>query len=169
MYGVSYTNGVTISVYNNTATGINKSPSASVGYNPGLKRWNNPNQVLNPDSMFLIRNGSVATLTIISRGDVPDYNVAFIVPATVAKDTVIGSGFPVDATIESISGAAGRTVSMYNNAAAGQNKSPATTVGYNPGLKRWNNPAQAMMSSEGLLLRTAATEVGGKVTIQKPY
>jgi uncharacterized protein (TIGR02597 family) len=169
MYGVSYTNGVTISVYNNTATGINKSPATTVNYLSGPKRWNNPNQIMNPDSMILIRNGSAATLTWVNNGDVPDYNAALLVPAGVAKDTLIGSGFPVDTTVEAISGAAGRTVSVYNNVAAGQNKSPATTINYLTGPKRWNNPAQPIMSSEGLLLRTAATEVGGKITIQKPY
>lgn len=169
MYGISYTNGVTISVYNNTVSGINKSPATTINYLSGPKRWNNANQILNPDSMILIRNGSAATLSYVCGGDVPDYNVALLVPAGVAKDTLIGSGFPVDTTVEAISGAAGRTVSVYNNAATGQNKSPATTINYLTGPKRWNNPAQAIMSSEGLLLRTAATEVGGKVTIQKPY
>ncbi|MFA6172277.1 MAG: TIGR02597 family protein [Kiritimatiellales bacterium] len=169
MYGVSYTNGVTVYVYNNTVTGINKSSSASVGYNPGLKKWNNPNQILNPDSMIMVRNGSVATLKWINHGDVPDYNVAMLVPAGVAKDTLIGSGFPVDTTLEQISGSAGRTVGMYNNTATGYNKSTSSTVGYNPALKKWNNPAQAIMSSEGLVFRTSAAEAGGKVTIQKPY
>jgi uncharacterized protein (TIGR02597 family) len=169
MYGVSYTNGVTVSVYNNTASGINKATATTVNYLSGPKRWNNPNQILNPDSMILIRNGSSVALTFVNSGDVPDYNVALLVPAGVAKDTLIGSGFPVDTTAEAISGAAGRTVSVYNNAATGINKTTATTVNYLSGPKRWNNPAQAIMSSEGLLLRTAATEVGGKITIQKPY
>jgi hypothetical protein len=75
----------------------------------------------------------------------------------------------VDTTVSSISGAAGRTVSVYNNAASGINKSTAATVSYLSGPQRWNNTAQAIMSSEGLLLRTAATETGGKITIQKPY
>jgi uncharacterized protein (TIGR02597 family) len=169
MYGVSYTNGVTISVYNNTASGINKSTASTISYLSGPKRWNNPNQILNPDSMVMIRNGSAIELTFVNGGDVPDYNVALLVPAGVAKDTLIGSGFPVDTTVSSISGAAGRTVSVYNNAASGINKSTAATVSYLSGPQRWNNTAQAIMSSEGLLLRTAATETGGKITIQKPY
>jgi len=169
MYGVSYTNGVAISIFNNTATGINKSPSTTVTYSVPLKRWNNLNQVINPDSMILIRNGSATTLTWVNNGNVPDYNVALLVPAGVAKDTLIGSGFPVDTTVAAISSAAGRSVSTYNNVATGQNKSPVTTVTYSAPLQRWNNLNQAVASSEGLLLRTSASEVGGKIVIQKPY
>ncbi|MFA7368100.1 MAG: TIGR02597 family protein [Kiritimatiellales bacterium] len=169
MYGVSYTNGVAISVFNNTATGIYKSPSATVTYSVPLKRWSNLNQVINPDSMFLIRNGSAVTLTWVNNGDVPDYNVALLVPAGVAKDTLIGSGFPVDTTVEAVSAAAGRSVSTYNNAATGIYKSPTATVTYSAPLHRWSNLGQAVASSEGLLLRTSASEAGGKITIQKPY
>jgi uncharacterized protein (TIGR02597 family) len=169
MYGVSYTNGVSLFVYNNTASGINKSPSASVNYVPALKRWNNPNQVLNPDSMLLIRNGSSATLSYICNGDVPDYNVALLVPAATAKDTMIGSGFPVSVLASAIQGGTGRSFYLYNNAASGENKSPSLSVNYVPALSRWNNPNQVVASSEGFILRTSSSEAGGKITIQKPY
>jgi hypothetical protein len=119
--------------------------------------------------MILIRNGSAATLTWVGNGDIPDYNVALLVPAGVAKDTLIGSGFPVDTTVEAVSAAAGRSISTYNNAATGIYKSPTATVTYSVPLHRWNNLSQTIASSEGLLLRTSASEVGGKITIQKPY
>lgn len=169
MYGVSYTNGVAISIFNNSATGINKAPAATVTYSVPLKRWNNLNQVINPDSMILIRNGSSVELTWVNNGDVPDYNVALLVPAGTAKDTLIGSGFPVDTTVSAISSAAGRSVSTYNNTATGQNKAPVATVTYSVPLHRWNNLNQTIASSEGILLRTSSSEVGGKITIQKPY
>ncbi len=169
MYGVSYTNRVSINVYNNTANGINKSATTSVSYHPGLKRWTNLNQILNPDSMILIRNNSAAELSYICNGDVPDYDVALLVPAGVAKDTLISSGFPVAVQASAVSALTGRSINLYNNSAASQNKSPVTSTSYHPGLQRWTNPSLSIPSSEGMLLRTSVAEVGGKVTIQKPY
>lgn len=169
MYGVSYTNGVSINIFNNTANGINKSATTSVSYHPGLKRWTNLNQILNPDSMILIRNNSTAELSYVCNGDVPDYDVALLVPAGVAKDTLISSGFPVAVQASAVSASTGRSINLYNNIAAAQNKSPATSTSYHPGLQRWTNPSLGIPSSEGMLLRTSVAEVGGKVTIQKPY
>jgi len=169
MYGVSYTNGVSLKFYNNTASGLNKAPVDTVTYDSFANNWDNPDAIIAPLTMMLIRNGSSKELTYICEGDVPDMKAAFIVTAGVEQDYHIGSGFPVSVIAADVDAGTGRRLKLYDNNATGQNKAPVDTITYDAFGGDWDNPDAAISLSEGFLLRTDSNEVGGIVTIRKPY
>ncbi len=184
MYGISFTNGTSILVYENATAFQDKSASSVVSYQviePGvLEFWdggNAENTVMEPDTLFVVRNSADHALTLVNNGYVPDYNVAYLLPAGVNQDMQLGSGFPVAMTLGNmgLGGENGRAVLVYDNELAGQDKSASSVVSYQviePGvLEFWdggNAENTVIGSSAGYRVRLSS-ETGGKVTVSKPY
>ncbi|AKJ65471.1 TIGR02597 family protein [Kiritimatiella glycovorans] len=168
-FGISYTNDVSLKFYNSATVGVDDAPSDTVSYDAFGGNWNTPATIVPPLTQMIIRNGSGEELTFACAGDVPQVKAAFIVAAGVEDDYHIGSGFPVDVTAASVSANTGRSLKLYDNGATGQNKPPAESVSYNAFTGDWNTPGKTLDEGEGFVLRTGSGEVGGLVTVQKPY
>ena len=180
LYGVAYTNGTQLYIYENNIDAMtqNKSAAKTAAYTTsGGGRWVgagiNNNTVLVPETKFVVRNNSASEFTVVTRGDVPDYSVSMLIAAS--GDLVIGSGYPVPVVLKD-SGLAGnqRQVYFYDNSATGVNKSAVKTAAYTTsGSGRWVGAgvtgSELIGASESVTLRLPLSETVSKITIVKPY
>jgi uncharacterized protein (TIGR02597 family) len=180
MYGISYTNGTQVLVYDNNraAMAVNKAPAKTASYTTsGGGRWAgsgvNDSTILKPETQFILRNNASTPFTLITQGDVPDYSVSMLIAAN--GDLVIGSGYPVPVVLKDAGiGANQRQVLFYDNAATGKNKAPVKTAAYTTsGGGRWVGSGvtgnELIQSSAAVTLRLPLAEVGQKITFTKPY
>ncbi len=183
LYGVAFTNSTQIQTYDSTGAGQYKTASGVASYAavPPLfnYQWTgsaNAETILDPGSMFLIRNGAGDELALPLFGDVPDHNAAVLVEAG-ARDLNIGSGFPVAMTIDELGiGANNRQVQVYDNSASGQFKTASGVATYAavPPLFQyeWSGSANGdteIVGSQGFIVRLPTGDVGGKITINRSY
>lgn len=180
MYGVSYTNGTTVYMYDNNISAMttNKSSARSGSYTTsGGGRWAgsgvNDNTVLKPETLFLIRNSSATPLTETFFGIVPDFSVKMLVAAN--GDLVIGTGYPVPVALKNVGlNGSNRTVYFYDVSATGTNKSSSKSASYTlSGGGRWAgsgvNGDEPIQPSQAVTLRLPLTDAGSIVTIPRPY
>jgi uncharacterized protein (TIGR02597 family) len=181
MYGVSYTNGTKVLVYENNraAMGQNKTAAKTATYSTsGGGRWTgsgvSSNTVLAPETQFAVRNVSSSELTLITQGDVPDYSVSMLLAAN--GDLVVGSGYPVPVVLKDsgLGGVNSRKVLFFDNSATGQNKSALKTATYSTsGGGRWTGSGvtgnELVNPSEAITFRLPSGETGAKITLNKPY
>jgi uncharacterized protein (TIGR02597 family) len=171
---MSYTGGSTagtqILLYNNAAAGQNKSPGTTVSYVDAVNNWGAPNTILPPDTAFIIRNRAARDLTYVQSGTVPDYPVSYILPASTAKDIIVGDGYPVTSSVGKTGfGGVNRQILLFNNGLVGQNKSPSKTVTYvGSPIFNWGSNDD-IVGTAGFIFRQVSTDPGGKVTATKPY
>ncbi len=167
------TNGVQILFYSD-ADSQNKGPGSGgifTWFNSAVGFLTNASRPLLPDTGFVIRNGSAHDLTYFTAGEAPDHPVAYLIKAGVARDTHIGTGYPVTVTAgDSGVGGPGRQILLQSNAA---NSSPGNLPGiytwFNPALGFFTNASKPLTANSAYVLRQTATEVGGKATVVKPY
>ncbi len=178
-YGVSFTNNTQLLLYDNNIGSMsqNKAASKSSLYSTsvGGGSWvgtANGSTILKPETQFILRNTSAGTLTVITQGVVPDYNVAMLVAPS--GDLVIGTGYPVAVVLNAsgLGGVNSRTVFFYDDSASGQNKAAIKTALYNAG--NWVGAGvtgnELILPSQVITLRLPAGDTyGAKVTIPKPY
>jgi|WetSurMetagenome_2_1015567.scaffolds.fasta_scaffold20284_6 uncharacterized protein (TIGR02597 family) len=171
----SYTGGSSTStqilLYNNAVAGTNKPPGTTVNYVDAINNWGTPNTLLPPDTAFIIRNRAAKALVYVQFGQVPDYPVSYILPASTAKDIAIGTGYPVLSSVAKtgFGGVANRQELLFSNAASGFNKPSTKTVSYlGSPLFKWGSDDD-ISGSAGFIFRQAASDAGGKVTATKPY
>jgi uncharacterized protein (TIGR02597 family) len=181
MYGVSYTNGTKVLVYENNraAMGQNKAAAKTATYSTsGGGRWTgsgiSSSTILAPETQFVVRNVSASEFTLITQGDVPDYSVSMLIAAN--GDLVVGSGYPVPVVLKD-SGLGGvnlRKVLFFDNSATGQNKAAIKTATYSTsGGGRWTGSGvtgnELINPSEAITFRLPSGETGAKITLNKPY
>lgn len=180
MYGISYTNGTQVLVYDNnvSAMALNKAPAKTAAYTTsGGGRWAgsgvNDNTVLKPETRFVLRNNAAVQLTLITQGDVPDYSVSMLVAPN--GDLVVGPGYPVPVVLKNAGISANqRQVHFYDNTATGKNKAPVKTAAYTTsGGGRWVGAGvtgnELIDPSTSITLRLPLTEAAQKITFTKPY
>jgi len=168
------------------AIGINKSSSATYYYinwnHPTLgliKGWrlsggtltsDMGGVVIKPDSYMIVRNNGAEELTYISKGAVPSETIGMIVRTeTSAYDLNFTSGRPVPVSLDDmgledvIEASANATVGarkdellVFNNAAAGKNKSSAATYYY----IHWNHPTLGLLKGWRLSGGTLTADMG---------
>ncbi|MBN1256984.1 MAG: TIGR02597 family protein [Planctomycetes bacterium] len=180
LYGVSFTNGTQLFIYENNIAAMTKNKSSSkaaVYTTSGGGRWVGAgvsnNTILVPETQFILRNNSASTFTVFLMGEVPDYSVSMLIAAD--GDLVIGSGYPLPVVLKD-AGLEGnqRQVYFYDNSATGINKSAVKVAAYTTsGGGRWVGAGitgnELINPSEVITLRLPATEAGTKVTVTKPY
>ena len=181
MYGISYTNGTKVLVYENNraAMGQNKAAAKLATYSTGGGgRWTgtgiSSNTVLAPETQFVVRNGAASGLTLITQGHVPDYTVNMLIAAN--GDLVIGSGYPVPVVLKDsgLGGTTGRKVLFFSNSTIGQNKAAGKLATYSTsGGGRWTGTLvtgnELINPSEAITFRLPSGETGAKITLNKPY
>jgi uncharacterized protein (TIGR02597 family) len=161
--GVSFEAGTQVQLWDNSAATQNKGPGpggASTFQDNFLGTgWSNPEMVLPPETAIVIRNSGSSSLTFIAKGLVPDHKVAYLLDGGVNKDTLIGSGYPVEtkARFSGLGGADQRQIQLYDNDATGQNKGPgpggATTFQDNFLGTGWANPDLPIAPGAGFVFR----------------
>lgn len=189
-YGVAFTNGTKVLLFSNTASGINRSTIAVIEYQvqviPGfgtIKGWNGSNgasTVIEPGTMFIVRNSGGDELTLMLTGYAPSHPTAVLIPASVEKDLMITSGYPVPMMLSDsgIGGVNGRKVLTYTNGSSGINKSATDVTEYQiqviPGfgtIEGWNGGdagETALNPSEAFIIRVNG-ESASKLMINTPY
>jgi uncharacterized protein (TIGR02597 family) len=181
LYNLSFINGTSVLIYDNNIAAMaqNKSSSKAASYTTsGGGRWSgsgvNSNTILKPETLFILRNSSSKTLTMVTLGKVADYPVSMLIAP--AGDLVIGSGYPVPVVLKNsgLGGTTNRQVMFYDSSATGQNKSASKIASYTTsGGGRWTGSGvtgnELIKPSESVTFRLPAGETGAKVTIVKPY
>lgn len=182
MYGVSYTNGTQVLIYENDLSDMrqNRSSSIAAAYTTSDGgRWGgadgvSSSTVLKPETRFILRNNDSEEYAVIMHGAVPDYNVCMLIAAD--GDLVTGSGYPVPVTLdESELGANQRQVLLYDNTTADKdNRSASTLAAYTTDDGgRWTGAGvdgtERILPSESFTLRLPSAEAGTKISIPKPY
>lgn len=166
-------NGMKILFYS-TADALNKGPGSGgifTWFNSAVGFLTNASRPLLPDTGFIIRNDTVNDLTYFTAGEAPDHPVAYLVKAGVARDTHVGTGYPVTVTAgDSGVGGPGRQILLQSNAF---NSSPGNLPGiytwFNPSVGFFTNANKPLEANSAYVLRQNASEVGGKATVVKPY
>jgi len=180
LYGVAFTNGTQVYIYENKIDAMtqNKSAAKTAAYTTsGGGRWVgagvNNNTVLAPETQFIVRNNTASVFSVITHGDAPDYSASMLIAAS--GDLVVASGYPVPVVLKD-SGLAGnqRQVYFFDNAATGVNKSAVKTAAYTTsGGGRWVGAGvtgnELIGASEAVTLRLPSSEVASKITLVKPY
>lgn len=181
MYGISYTNGTKVLVYENNRAAMeqNKTAAKTATYSTsGGGRWTgtgiSSNTILAPETQFVVRNVSAAPLTLVTQGHVPDYSVSMLIAAN--GDLVVGSGYPVPVVLKDagFGGVNSRKVLFFSNSEAGQNKSAFKTATYSTsGGGRWTGTgvtgSELITPSQAITFRLPSGETGAKITLNKPY
>ena len=163
--GVSFVDGTRVLLFANSTSSQNLAPggAASATYSTGGfggAGWDNPGTIIPPDTSFVIRNNSSEDLTYFAEGLAPDHKVSFMVPGSVNKDTVVGSGYPVPSQVR-FSGFGGvdqRRILLFANGSSAQNLAPggaasATFSSGGFGGAGWDNPGTVLPAGEGYVLR----------------
>lgn len=170
--GISFVPGQTQILTFSSADTQNKAPGsgATIGYSARSGWGSQAARPLNPEEAFVIRNSSGDSLTFVAPGVAPDHPVSYLLTAGVAKDTPVGTGFPVDVTVEDTStGAAGRQILTY--AASGQNLAPGSGQTFTFGGRNgWGaNADAALVPNTAFFLRQGSSDAGGVITVVSPY
>lgn len=176
LLGVSFVDQTQVLLYGDADT-QNKAPGAggiftyATFFNLG---WGvNAERPLLPEQAFVIRNSSNTDLTFAVTGIAPDHPVAYLLDGGVAKDTAIGTGYPVPVTVESsgLGGEDQRQILLQGT--SGQNQTPGSAgiftfaTFFNLG---WGvNAGVPLAPNSALILRQPATDVGGVSTVVSPY
>jgi uncharacterized protein (TIGR02597 family) len=177
LFGVSFTNGTQIFLYENDIDAMMTNPASTkiAAYaGSGAGQWTGAGvdngTVLLPETRFVLRNNAAQQFVVYTHGGVPDYQVKLLIAP--AGDLVVGTGYPVPVVLNG-SGLEGsqRQVLLYDNGASGQNKSPSKTATYNG--SQWTGTGvtgnEPLNASESFTLRLPAGEAGDVVTVTKPY
>ena len=132
----------------------------------------NADRPLKPEEAFVIRNSSGTTLTYVAVGIAPDHAVAYMVKPGVAKDTAVGTGYPVGVTVAEtgLGTVNGRSILLQGTA---QNSAPGSAAVYNYttsfGLGWGANAGVTLAPNSGFVFRQPGSDTGGKATVVKPY
>lgn len=175
LLGQSFVDGTQLLFYS-SADSQNKNPGSGgiVNYTSLFDiGWGaNAERPLNPEEAFVIRNNAGSPLTYIATGAAPDHAVAYLVKPGVAKDTAMGSGYPVGVSVlETGLGAFNnRQIRLQGTSKNALPGSLATYTYSTGGGVGWGvNAAVVLAPNGGYIFRQTASDAGGKVTVQKPY
>ncbi len=177
LLGISYVSGSQVLIYDNNIAAMTTNKSAakvaaftSAGGGHWVGSGVNDNTILKPETQFILRNNSGSTLTMITRGHVPDYSVSTLIAPN--GDLVIGSGYPLPVVLKNAGlNAALRQVLFYDNSATGINKSAVKVAVFSG--SNWVGAGvtgnELINPSSSITFRLPTSEAGTKVTINKPY
>lgn len=139
----------------------------------GTGFWDLPDVPLLPETCFIVSNPTANDLVYIAQGSAPDHAVSYLIKPGVAKDTFLGTGYPVGVTVSNSglgSGLQNRTIFTRGT---GVNQAPGSNGGaiysYLGFLQIWDAPDAVLEPFGGFILRQEAADAGGTSTATKPY
>lgn|GEM_PF-2445583 len=148
---------------NGTATFL--SPVA--GWGPNASR------PILPEQGIIIRNRSLTeSITFIKPGVAPDHEVSILVKPGVARDTAIGTGYPVNVLLPDTNLGSIIQNQILFQTIAGQNNAPGNggTFTYINPIANWTiGNTKEIAANTAFIFRQPVTDAGGKRTITKPY
>lgn len=148
---------------NGTATFIN----GIVGWGP------NADRPILPEQGVIVRNRSTdESITFVASGAAPDHEVSFLVKPGVARDTAIGTGYPVGVLLPDTNLGAVIQNQILFQTIAGQNNAPgnAGTFTYINPIANWTvGNTREIAPNTAFIFRQPATDAGGKRTVSMPY
>lgn len=171
----SFVDGTQLLFYS-TADSQNKAPGSGgiVNYTTFFDLgWGaNADRPIKPEEAFVIRNNAGSALTYVVTGVAPDHAVAHLVKPSVAKDTPLGTGYPVGITVTEtgLGGIDARQLLLQGTA---QNALPGSAAIHSyttfAGIG-WGASADVSLApNEAFIFRQAVSDAGGKATVVKPY
>lgn len=163
-------------LYYSTGDSQNKAPGSgfTATFLSPIAGWGpNAARPILPEEGILIRNRSLTdSITYIKPGIAPDHEVSILVEPTVARDTAIGTGYPVDVLLPDTNLGSVLQNQVLFQTIAGQNNAPgnAGTFTYiNPAVEWTSGNTKKIAGNTAFIFRQPATDAGGKRTISKPY
>ncbi|MFN3166647.1 MAG: TIGR02597 family protein [Phycisphaeraceae bacterium] len=129
---------------------------------------NNAERPILPEEAFIIRNNSASALTYVAVGFAPDHAVAYLVKPGVARDTALGTGYPVAVTVQETGLGAfnGRQIRLQGTS---KNAFPGSLATYTFSGSWGANAGVELQPNSAFILRQTASDTGGKATVVKPY
>jgi len=175
LQGQSFVDGTQLLFYSSTA-GQNKNPGSGgiVNYTSffDLGWGNNAERPILPEEAFVIRNTSASPLTYVATGFAPDHAVAYFIQPSVARDTAMGTGYPVPVTVAQtgLGTSNGRQIRLQGTALNALPGSLATYTYTTSGGVGWGaNAGVELQAGSGFILRQTSSDNGGLSTVDKPY